>query len=141
MVMWEYEHTAETVASPETVWRLWADVPGWGTWNAEIEKVEIDGPFAVGARITMTPPDDEPVVLKVVEVAENALFVDQLDAGDFVVTTTHRVEPLGDGGSRIVYRTEIDGPAADQVGPELGPAITADFPDTVAALVRLAEGR
>jgi Polyketide cyclase / dehydrase and lipid transport len=139
--MWEYQHTAETAAAPEAVWRLWADVPGWRAWNAEIEKVEIDGPFAVGSRITMTPPGDEPVVLDLVQVEENALFVDQMDAGDFTVTTVHRVEPLGDGRSRIVYRTEIDGPAADQVGPQLGPAITGDFPETVAALVRLAEAR
>ncbi|MCO6008220.1 SRPBCC family protein [Actinoallomurus purpureus] len=139
--MWSYEHIAETVATPEAVWRLWADVPGWQTWNAEIEKVEIDGPFAVGSQITMTPPGDEPIVLKVAQAEENTLFVDEMDAGDFVVTTVHRIEPLGDGRSRIVYRTEIDGPAADQVGPQLGPAITADFPETVAALVRLAEGR
>ncbi|GAB3988582.1 SRPBCC family protein [Actinoallomurus acanthiterrae] len=139
--MWEYQHTAETAAAPETVWRLWADVPGWQTWNAEIEKVEIDGPFAVGSRITMTPPGDEPVVLDLVQVEEHTLFVDQMDAGDFTVTTVHRIEPLGDGRIRIVYRTEIDGPAADQVGPQLGPAITGDFPETVAALVRLAEAR
>jgi hypothetical protein len=139
--MWEYEHATETVAPPEEIWRLWADVPGWRSWNAEIEKVEIDGPFAVGSQITMTPPDDEPILLKLVQVEEDALFVDQMDAGDFTVTTMHRIEPIGGGRSRIVYRTEIDGPAADQVGPELGPAITADFPQTVGALVRLAEGR
>ncbi|WP_433179784.1 SRPBCC family protein [Actinoallomurus sp. CA-150999] len=139
--MWEYQHSAETVAAPEAIWRLWSDVPGWQSWNADIEKVEIDGAFAVGSQITMTPHGDEPVLLKLVQVEENALFVDQMDAGDFTVTTVHRVEPLADGRSRIVYRTEIDGPAADQVGPQLGPAITGDFPETVAALVRLAEAR
>jgi hypothetical protein len=44
------------------------------------------------------------------------------------------------GMTRITYRTEITGSAADQVGPQLGPAITADFPDVLAALVHLAEG-
>jgi hypothetical protein len=39
---------------------------------------------------------------------------------------------------RVTYRTEISGPAADQVGPELGPQITGDFPQTLAALVKLA---
>ncbi|MEV0407156.1 SRPBCC family protein [Actinoallomurus sp. NPDC050550] len=139
--MWEYQHSAETVAAPEAVWMLWSDVPGWQSWNADIEKVEIDGAFAVGSQITMTPPGDEPILLKLVQVEENALFVDQMDAGDFTVTTVHRVEPLADGRSRIVYRTEIDGPAADQVGPQLGPAITGDFAETVAALVRLAEAQ
>lgn len=39
----------------------------------------------------------------------------------------------------MTYRLEITGPAADETGPQVGPAITADFPETIAALVRLAE--
>jgi hypothetical protein len=35
---------------------------------------------------------------------------------------------------------EISGPGADRVGPELGPQISADFPETLSALVREAEG-
>jgi hypothetical protein len=34
---------------------------------------------------------------------------------------------------------EITGPAADSVGPELGPQISGDFPETLAALVERAE--
>jgi hypothetical protein len=52
------------------------------------------------------------------------------------VTTVHRLVPEADG-TRIVYRTEITGPDADQVGPQLGPAITADFPDVLAKLAAL----
>jgi hypothetical protein len=33
---------------------------------------------------------------------------------------------------------EITGPAADTVGPELGPEISGDFPETLAALVERA---
>jgi hypothetical protein len=52
----------------------------------------------------------------------------------------HRLKAAEGGRTRIIYRTEITGPAADQVGPHLGPAITADFPDVLAALAKLAEG-
>jgi hypothetical protein len=34
---------------------------------------------------------------------------------------------------------EISGPAADTLGTELGPAISADFPETLAALIARAE--
>jgi hypothetical protein len=34
---------------------------------------------------------------------------------------------------------EISGPAADETGPELGPQISGDFPETLAALVAKAE--
>jgi hypothetical protein len=49
------------------------------------------------------------------------------------------VAPAGEGRALVLYRTEITGPAAEQVGPQLGPAITADFPQVVAALVARAE--
>jgi hypothetical protein len=34
---------------------------------------------------------------------------------------------------------EISGPAADTVGPELGPKISGDFPEVLSALVERAE--
>src|SRR5581483_1594109 len=139
--MWEYEYRAETTATTEALWRHWSDVSGWPAWNAGIEKIDVDGPFAVGTTITMTPPGEDPVALRLVEVVPGASFTDELDAGDFIVRTTHKLEPLPGGRTRVVYRTEISGPAAGEVGPQLGPAITADFPDVVAALIRLAESQ
>ena len=55
--------------------------------------------------------------------------------------TAHRLERLDGGGTRVTYRMEITGPAADEMGPQVGPAITADFPETMAALVALALAR
>jgi hypothetical protein len=65
-----------------------------------------------------------------------------MDAGDFVVRTEHRLEPVkpAAGLTRIVYRTEITGEAAGHIGPRLGPEISADFPEVLAALAKLAEG-
>jgi hypothetical protein len=139
--MWEYEHAVETTSvSAEAVWRRWTDVTTWAEWNADIEKVELDGPFEAGGTITMTPVGDDPVVLRIAEVRENELFVDEAELGDVVVRTMHRVEQLDTDRIRIEYRTEITGPGADQAGPEIGPAITGDFPETMAALVRAAAG-
>jgi hypothetical protein len=56
------------------------------------------------------------------------------------VRTVHSVERLENGDRRrITYRMEITGPAGDAVGPELGPQISGDFPETLTALVRRAE--
>jgi uncharacterized protein YndB with AHSA1/START domain len=137
--MWEFEHGVDTTAAPEALWRHWSDMAAWPTWNDGIEKIEIDGPFAVGTTFRMTPPGEDPVEMRIVEIVPGELFTDQMDAGDFLVTTVHRLQSRPEGGTRVVYRTEIIGPAADQVGPELGPAITADFPDVLARLVALAE--
>src|SRR5438445_11718972 len=113
--MWEYEHSVEATVAPEAVWRRWADVASWPEWNADIEKVELDGPFVVGGRITMTPIGDEPVRLRIAEARENELFVDEAEFGGVTVRTTHRVERLDAGRSLILYRTEITGDAADEL--------------------------
>jgi len=133
--MWTTEHTIETSAAPEAIWRLWADVPGWPTWNADIERITLDGPFAVGGRIEMTPVGEEPIELRIAEAAEPELFVDEADMGEIVVRTIHRVDPLDGERARVTYRMEITGPAADTLGPQIGPQISADFPQTMAALV------
>jgi hypothetical protein len=88
--MWTAEHSIETSAPPEAVWRLWAEVAGWPNWNADLAQAELDGEFREGSTIRMT--------------------------------------------SNCVYRMEITGPEADTVGADLGPQISGDFPDVLAAL-------
>jgi hypothetical protein len=66
--------------------------------------------------------------------------VDEADGADFVVRTTHRVDAVDDERSRITYRMEITGPAAETVGPAIGPEISSDFPQVLAALATRAEG-
>ena len=137
--MWSYEHAVETDASPAQVWRHWSDVTSWPAWNAGVVEISIDGPFAAGTSFTMSGPDGEPIRMTLTDVVQGERFTDVMDGGDVVVTTGHRVETTPSGRTRVVYRTEITGPAADVVGPELGPAITADFPEVLDALVAVAE--
>jgi polyketide cyclase/dehydrase/lipid transport protein len=139
--MWVNEQAVETTAAAEDIWALWADVATWPTWNADIDRIELEGPFATGSTIVMTPVGDDPVELRIVEAAEPTLFVDEAEGGDFVVRTTHRIELLEAGRNRVVYRMEIGGAAGDTVGPQIGPEISGDFPQVLAALVALAEGR
>ena len=138
--MWEYEYALPAVATPEALWRHWSDMAAWPAWNDGIATIEVHGPFEAGTTFTMTPPGDEPIRMRLVEIEPGTSFTDEMDAGDFVVRTEHRLESAAGGLTRIVYRTQITGEAAGHVGPELGPQITADFPEVVAALAGRAEG-
>lgn len=138
--MWSHEDSVETTASPAAIWRLWADVDGWPSWNGDIERIEIDGPFESGSTITMTPFGQDAVVLRLAEVSEGELFVDQAELSDIVIRTVHRIDRVGSGRVRVVYRMEITGDPAEVIGPQLGPQITGDFPQTLAALVQRAQG-
>ena len=131
---WKTEHAIETSAAPEIVWRLFRDVAGWRRWNAGVERIELDGPFAAGTWFTMVPPGQEPLRSRLIEVREDQGFVDETRLDDLVVTVAHRIEPRG-AGSRVVYAVEAAGPGAE----EIGPMISADFPDVLAALKAEAE--
>jgi hypothetical protein len=55
------------------------------------------------------------------------------------VTVHHRLHRLPTG-TRIAYQMEITGEQADSLGPEIGPAISGDFPQVIAALIALTKG-
>ena len=137
--MWHTEHSIETSASPDAIWRLWADVPGWKSWNAGIEKVDIHGPFRTGTRISMTPTGAPPVEMTLGEVRVNEVFVDQTPIENILVTVYHRIERISAARIRIIYRMEIAGDGADTLGAALGSGISGDFPEVLAALVQRAE--
>ncbi|MEU7859162.1 hypothetical protein [Nonomuraea sp. NPDC049141] len=138
--MWTYEHSVETNAMPEAIWRLWADVENWGAWNADIESIQISGTFAAGAEIVMTPAGEDPVHLRVAEATVDELFVDEARIDGLLLRTVHRLDRGERLRTRVVYRMEITGAAADELGPQIGPAVTADWPATMAALVERARG-
>ena len=137
--MWTIEQSIETTAGPEAVWRLWADVARWPEWNADLEQATLSGPFAAGSTITMTPHEQEPIELRIAEALEPEAFVDEAHFMEVVARTIHRIERLDGDRIRVIYRMDITGPAADTLGPQIGPEISADFPQVLAALVERAE--
>src|ERR687887_1104453 len=132
--MWAYEHTAETATSPEAVWQVLRDLGQWATWDTSMEWVRLQGPFQVGSEVVMKPKGQDPITSVIVEASENRVYADQTDMGEVTLRFSHTLEPL-EGGTRVTHRLEITGPAADQVGPELGPAIAEDFPEAMDALL------
>ncbi len=96
-----------------------------------------DGPFAPGTTGAMKFKGQEPLHYRLVKVEPGREFVDETPVGELVVRVSHLLEPLGRGRVRITYAAEIDGP--EEQAKEIGAAITADFPDTIASLVALAK--
>lgn len=136
--MWTTEYTLETDVSAEALWRLLSDVDGWGAWNAGIETIALEGPLAVGATFRMKPPGEDELTSTVAELEPNRLLTDVTDLGELVVRVEHRLAPSAGGGTTLTYRVEVSGPAADAAGEEVGRAVSADFPDVMAALASAA---
>jgi Polyketide cyclase / dehydrase and lipid transport len=134
-----YTHTVETDAAPEAIWALYEDVTTWPSWDAEAEWITRNGPFQAGTTATMKFAGQGPLEYRLTKVKPLREFVDETPVGPLVVRVTHLLEPLPDGRSRLTYAAEIDGP--QNVAQQVGPMITADFPETMASLVALAQER
>lgn len=135
--MWSHEASIDTRATPAHVWRLFADVPGWKRWNPGIERIELHGPFADGTLFTMQPPDMEAFTSTLFAVQEEQGFGDETLFEGHRVRVHHLLRALPDGGTRVLYRTEIEGPEAALIGP----LVCGDFPAVLAALKHLAEAQ
>jgi len=133
--MWTDTASIVTTASPQALWRLFEDVAGWTRWNAGIERIALNGPFATGSTFDMQPPGMEAFRSTLREVKTNAGFVDETVLEDTRFLVSHELQPLPAGGTRVVYAIRVEGPEA----ATLGPLVTADFPEVLAALKALAE--
>ena len=138
LIMWTHEYTAETDLVPEAVWTVLKDIDNWPRWDTSMEAVTLEGPFAVGTRVTMTPTGQQPITSVITAITENERYADETDLGDVILRFSHTLTRRPDGGTRIIHRLEINGPKADELGPELGQAITADFPEAMVALLTYA---
>ncbi|MFE5329750.1 SRPBCC family protein [Embleya sp. NPDC056575] len=135
-IMWIHEHTVETEVGAEAIWKVLSDVDNWARWDTSMEAVVLEGPFEVGSHVSMTPTGQDPIRSVIVAVQENELYADETEFGGVRLRFSHALKRLANGvGTRVVHRLEITGPDADRVGPELGPAITADFPKAMDALL------
>jgi len=133
---WCIEHSIETSAAPAAIWALFSDVSSWKQWNAGVEAIHLEGPFAEGTWFTMVQPGGEALRSRLVDVRPSECFVDETRVGDLMVTVAHRLTPVGTSGTRITYAVEATGPDAGAIGP----MVAADFPAVLAALASRAVG-
>ena len=144
--MWTYQHSTDTDAGAAQVWACYADTTVWPQYDQGLERVTLDGQFAAGTRGRLVPragdprgPDPIPFAL-VRAVADDG-FTAETTADGLTLRFTHRLTALPGGRTRVTHGVEIDGPAAAELAPRIGPGITAVIPGIVTALIRVATDR
>ena len=139
--MWSTEYAAETSAPPQAVWAALRDLHSGTRLSERSDAFELHGPFAAGTEVSVTPQGQETFRSVIIELDEPCVYADQTEFGDVTLVFRHVLAGLPDGGTRVTHQLRIDGPGAEQAGPELGPQISEDFPAAMADLLAAAEAR
>jgi len=131
--MWTTEYTATTPLPREAVWTALRELHSGRLTYPGADRFVLDGPFAVGSRIAVTPEGQQEMISTIVELVDNERYADVTEFGGISLLFRHTLESTDDG-TRVTHRLEISGDGADEVGPELGPQISGDFDSSMAAL-------
>ena len=117
------------------VWTNPAEWPG-----DVIVMAKIDGPFAVGAKITIRVKSHPPLISTVTRIEPPMLWTGVARAPGLTETIDHLIEPT-DSGTLITERTVFTGPLASIAARILGGRVRKTFEATTAHFGRLAERR
>jgi hypothetical protein len=123
--MWTKSHAIVTrEATKEQLWKLFANVDQWHTWDEGVEYAKLEGKFEKGSYFLLKPKGGPKVRIQLIETIENRKFVDMTrfplakmygehifeDTTDGLkITTTMKVEgPLGFLWRKIVAQGIVD---------------------------------
>lgn len=96
--MWTESHSIVTKeATKEQMWKLFADVNNWHTWDAEIEYAKMQGEFEKGNHFFLKPKNSPKVKIELAEVVENKKFVDLTKFPLAKMYGEHTLEETPDG--------------------------------------------
>jgi Polyketide cyclase / dehydrase and lipid transport len=138
--MASHGRTLETGAAPERVWRLWSDVSTWPDWNPDVLAVALDGPFATGARGTMTTKAGGTHAIVLHDVEPGRSF--ELETSPIPLGRFHfacQVLPAGAGASTISQSITIRGPLGPLYSAMMGPRIAQGLEPILGGLKAAAE--
>ena len=138
--MWEHEYSVETDVDVTRLWETFLDIHAGRLTLPGGDVFRPDGELAVGARIAVTPAGQETMTSVVTEFVPEKAYADETVYESLVLRFSHRFDSDG-ARTRITHHLAITGEGADEIGPEIGPLITSDFPEQMAALVDAARHR
>jgi hypothetical protein len=138
--MWTTEEIAVTTLRRERVWEAVRDLHTGELTYDGADRFELHGPFAVGTELTVTPVGQDSIRSRIDVLEAGRAYADVTEFGDVLLTFRYDLDD-DPAGTRVGYSLTIDGAGAAAVGPELGPQISADFPESLAALLAEAEWR
>lgn len=137
--MKSYEATSTIKASPDKIWGILTDAPGFTKWDSGV--VQVEGRIAPGEKIKVTSSANpkRPFPVKVTEFSPGKKMVwsGGMPMGLFKGVRTFTLTP-DDGGTRVDVREVYTGPLLPMIWPSI-PDLGPSFNQFVTGLKRKAE--
>ena len=108
---WQFEHSADSVATPAEIWQRYIDVEHWSDWSPGVEWSRLDGAFEVGAKGKSKPPGSPALRFRVIAVEPQSMFATKAHFPGADLVFEHAIEQLTPG-ARITHRATLSGPLA-----------------------------
>lgn len=117
-------------AKPSDIWSFYADVASWKTWDKDVEKSNIDGPFKQGVTGNLKVPGGPNFKFLISKLEEDRVFVCDSFLPLAKMIFTHELEETT-LGTKITHTVELKGLLsplfylflAKKIRDGLGPAI------------------
>ena len=137
--MLSYESTSQIAATPEAVWAVLIDAPGWPSWDSGVDGV--DGTIALGAKITIrskaAPGRAFPVKVTTFDAPRALVFTGGMPFGLFRGVRTYTLTPTA-GGTLFHMREEYTGPMLGMISKSM-PDLQPSFDQFAAGIAKRAE--
>ncbi len=133
------KHSLETKAPPEAVWKVWADVDNWHTWDHGIEKSTIFGPFATGTKGMVKPKGAGEVKTELTYVEPFKIFIDEAKLPLARIIFTHTLSQTH-GKTIVTTKIEMKGVLALLFSYLIGREMKKNLAREMASMIRKAEG-
>lgn len=138
--MKEFIASTTIKASPETIWAILTDAPGYPEWDPNVDRIE--GRIAPGEKITaftkLSPGRAFPVTVSEFVPGQKMTWTGGMPLGLFKGERTFTLSPQGNGTVKFTVRELFSGPLLPLIGRSL-PDLNAAFEQFVAGLKQRAE--
>ncbi len=132
---WQHDFTVNTTVPPEAIWASLRDLYTGTKLSEHSDDSVIHGPFAAGTKMSITPYGADFVVeCEITELADDT-YAYRSNFNGLYLTSRHTLTRLAAGGTRINHHSQVAGPRAEVVGPQIGARITSDRAETMVELI------
>jgi len=133
---WAFEHFVDCEVSTEFAWDFWTNVKNWAL-DADVESVEIEGPFAAGTRGLTNSKSSGPIEWRLAEVHPGRAVIEFPLPG----AVCRCVWTFADtaGCTRVTQSWTLQGEEASAYAKAVAPGLEAGIPLGMKKLCRTME--